>query len=93
MLTGSGKSPLFNYLLHLLRKVRVMCGRKDIHPSWTVDEALMAENDSKLLGLYDELTSFLTRMNLYKSKGISDSHDLAKFLQLYNGQPWSRATG
>jgi len=53
----------------------------------------MAENHSKLLGLYDELSSFLTQINLYKSRGVSDSHDLALFLQLYNGHPWSRKTG
>lgn len=28
-----------------------------------------------LLGLYDELSSFLTGINLYNSKGISDSHN------------------
>lgn len=53
----------------------------------------MAENDGRLLGLYDELTTFLTQINLYKSKGLSDSHDLAVFLQLYNGIGWSRRTG
>lgn len=55
--------------------------------------AMMAENHSKLLGLYDELSTFLTQINLYKSRGLSDSHDLAVFLQLYNGHPWSRRTG
>ena len=31
--------------------------------------ALMAENDGKPLGLYNELSSFLTGVNLYNSKG------------------------
>ena len=99
MPTGSGKSTIFTYLLGLLRKVRRRCC-KDISPSWTVEEAtfekmgaLMAGNDGKLLGLYDELSSFLTRINLYSSKGISDSHDMATFLMLYNGHPWTRRTG
>ena len=48
---------------------------------------------TKLLGLYDELSSFLTQINLYGSKGISDSHDTATFLMLYNGHPWTRRTG
>ena len=81
MPTGSGKSSLFNYFLGLLRDVRLKCGRKDIHPSWTVEEssfekmgALMANNEGRLLGLY-ELSSFLIQINLYGSKGISDSHD------------------
>ena len=55
--------------------------------------AMMAENDGQLLGIYDELTTFLTQINLFKGKGISDSHDLALFLQLYNGFGWSRKTG
>ena len=100
MPTGSGKSSLFTFLLGLLRNVRQSCNRKDIHLSWTVEEAsfekmgaLMAENDGKLLGLYDELSSFLTRINLYSSRGISDSHDMATFLMLYNGHPWTRRTG
>ena len=100
MPTGSGKSSLFNYFLGLLREVRMKCGRKDVHPSWTVEEssfekmgALMASNDGRLLGLYDELSSFLTQINLYGSKGISDSHDTSTFLMLYNGHPWTRRTG
>ena len=42
----------------------------------------MAENHSKLLGLYDELSTFLTQINLYKGWGFPDSDDLAEFLQL-----------
>ena len=30
------------------------------------------------------VNSFLTQFNLYGSKGISDSHDTATFLMLYN---------
>ena len=93
MPTGSGKSPLFKYLLTLLRKARDRCGLDETSPAWQLEEAtfekmgaMMAENHSKLLGLYDELSTFLTQINLYKSQGISDSHDLALFLQLYNGQ-------
>ena len=47
--------------------------------------AMMAENDGKLIGIYDELSAFL-------SKGLSESHDLHKFLQLYNGLRWKRRT-
>ena len=100
MPTGSGKSPLFKYLLTLLRKARDRCGLDESSPAWQLEEAtfekmgaMMAENHSKLLGLYDELSTFLTQINLYKSQGISDSHDLALFLQLYNGHPWARRTG
>ncbi len=100
MPTGSGKSTLYKFLLGLLQNLRKRCGRKESHPSWTLEEAtfekmgaLMAENDGKLLGLYDELSSFLTGINLYNSKGLSESHDIHKFLQLYNGLQWKRRTG
>ena len=100
MPTGSGKSPLFKYLLTILHKTRIRCGLGETDPAWQLEEAtfekmgaMMAENHSKLLGLYDELSTFLTQINLYKSRGLSDSHDLAVFLQLYNGHPWSRRTG
>ncbi len=100
MPTGSGKSPLFKYLLSVLRKARSRCNLNEMDPAWQLEEAtfekmgaMMAENHSKLLGLYDELSTFLTRINLYKARGLSDSHDLALFLQLYNGHPWTRKTG
>ena len=96
MPTGSGKSSLFNFFLSLLTKVRERCHRKDIHHLWTVEESsfekmgvLMANNDAKLWGLYDKLSSFLTQINLYGSKG----HDTTTFLMLYNGHPWTRRTG
>ena len=98
MPTGSGKSPLYKYLLGLLRKTHAKVGLEQAQ--WLLEEAtfekmgaMMAANSSKLLGLYDELSSFLTQINLYKARGLSDSHDLALFLQLYNGHPWTRKTG
>ena len=54
---------------------------------------LMAANGGRLLGLYDELSTFLTQLNLYKGKGLAFSHELALFLQLYNGHSWTRSTG
>ena len=53
----------------------------------------MASNGGRLLGLYDELTSFLTQLNLYRGQGVTMSHKLALFLQLYNGLSWIRSTG
>lgn len=49
----------------------------------------MAANGERLLGLYDELTTFLT----VKRKARKGSKPLALFLQLYNGHSWTRATG
>ena len=55
--------------------------------------ALMAENGGRLLGLYDEMSAFLTKIKLYSSRGLTDSHELAMFLELYNANPWTRTTG
>ena len=53
----------------------------------------MDENNSKLLGLYDELAMFLSQMNVFRGKGVTDSREVAVFLQLYGGNPWVRKTG
>ena len=42
----------------------------------------MAENGGRLLGLYDEMSAFLTKIKLYSSRGLTDSHELAMFLEL-----------
>lgn len=55
--------------------------------------ALMAENNGRLLALYDELSAFLTKIKLYGGRGLSDSHELSMFLELYNANPWTRTTG
>ena len=44
MPTGGEKSSLFNYFLGLFRDVRKRCNRKDIHPSWTVEESSFEKN-------------------------------------------------
>jgi len=55
--------------------------------------ALMADNEGRLLGMFDELSAFLTKIRLYSSRGLTDSHELAMFLELYNANPWTRTTG
>ena len=50
----------------------------------------MNENYSKLLGLYDELAMFLSQINVFRGKGVTDSHELAVFLQLYCANSWVR---
>ena len=53
----------------------------------------MSDNSGRLIGLYDELSSFLTRINLFRGRGLSDTHELAMFLELYNANEWTRTTG
>jgi len=83
-----------------MRNIRVICGVCDEEPTWVFDDAtfekmgaLMSENSSRLLGFYDEMSVFLTQINLYRGRGLSDSHELSLFLQLYNAHPWRRDTG
>ena len=54
---------------------------------------LMQENHWKLLGLYDELPMFLSQINICRGRGLTESHELAIFLQLYGADPWVRRTG
>lgn len=98
MPTGSGKSSLCKYLKRLVDDTHANTGLDT--PSWFLDDqsfekmgALMCENNSKLLGLYDELAMFLSQMNVFRSKGVTDSHELAVFLQLYGANSWVRKTG
>lgn len=69
-------------------------------PSWLLQDAtfekmgaLMSDNSGRLIGLYDELSSFLTRINLFRGRGLSDTHELAMFLELYNANEWTHTTG
>ena len=100
MPTGSTKSALFQYLQGIVVRVRQACGYTSRDPVWLLGDAtcekmgvLMAANGGRLLGLYDELSTFLTQLNLYRGKGLSLSHELAVFLQLFNGHSWTRTTG
>ena len=39
MPTGSGKSTLYKFIHGLVQAVRKRCGRKESHPTWTLEEA------------------------------------------------------
>lgn len=100
MPTGSGKSTLFRHVYKLIQNIRSKLELRDRDPSWVFEDgsfekmgALMKDNSCRLLGFYDELLTFLTQINLYRGRALSDSHVLALFLQLYNGHPWRRDTG
>ena len=98
MPTGSGKSSICKYLRRIVCDAQTNCGLES--GSWLLDDQsfekmgdLMYQNHWKLLGLYDELAMFLSLVNIFKGRGLSDSHELAIFLQLYGGDPWVRRTG
>ncbi len=89
-----------HYLNIIIQETRKgSCGLSDAKPGWLLEDAtfekmgdIMSDNYGKLLGHYDELSSFLTQINLHRGKGLSESHDLALFscFQLYT---WIRRTG
>ena len=54
---------------------------------------LMTENDGRLLGMFDELSSFLCKINIFNGKNVNDSNELSMFLEMYNGNAWTRSTG
>ena len=100
MPTGSGKSSLCKYLRKLVEDARSNSGLEENKPSWFLDDqsfekmgALMSDNTWKVLGLYDELPMFLSQINVFRGRGLSDSHELALLLQLYGGSQWVRKTG
>ena len=100
MPTGSGKSSLCKYLRKLVEDARANSGLQENQPSWFLDDqsfekmgALMSENNWKLLGLYDEVPMFFSQINVFRGRGLSDSHELALLLQLYGGSQWVRKTG
>ena len=93
MPTGSGKSALCKFLKSLVEKARKKCRLSDADPTWCLDDqwfekmgSLMSENNCKLIGLYDELAMFLSQINVFRGRGLSDSHEVALFLQLYCAQ-------
>ena len=97
MPTGSS---LCKYLKQLVEDTRNNVGFGPETPSWFSDDqsfekmgALMHANHGKLLGLYDEFAMFLSQINVFRGKGITESHELAVFLQLYGGNSWVRKTG
>ena len=100
MPTGSGKSSLCKYLRKLVLETRSACLLDGTSPPWFLDDqsfeklgALMDENHSKSLGLYDELSMFLTQLNVFRARGVMESHELAVFLKFYGGDSWTRRTG
>ena len=87
-------------IISLMSTYCVLCILTERDPSWLLMDAtfekmgvLMAENGGRLLGMFDELSAFLTKIKLYSSRGLTDSHELAMFLELYNSNPWTRTTG
>ena len=75
MPTGSTKSALYQYLHGIVGLVREKCGYRPHDPAWLLGDAtcekmgdLMATNGGRLLGLYDELTTFSPNLTSTEAK-------------------------
>jgi len=73
--------------------LRVLRFQEFSKSSHTLNMMIYTHTFCTLLGLYDELSTFLSQLNLYRGKGLTVSHELALLLQLYNGSSWIRNTG
>ena len=101
MPTGMGKSSLCRFLRNRIKAAKALCGLADNPSQWLCDDQsfekmgdLMSQNHWKLLGLYDELPMFFSQINVLRARGgVSDSHELSVFLQLYGAEHWMRKTG
>ena len=61
-----------HFLIHIIKNVWSKLKLTKAHPQWLIDEAtiekmgeLMATNNSKFLGMYNELSTFLAQINVY----------------------------
>ena len=99
MPTGSRKSGMCKYLTKLVESAWSTCVLDDSTPPWFLDNqsfkkigALMSDNHCILFGLDDELSIFLSQINVTCGRTLSDSHELAlSFIMAMDG--WVRKTG
>lgn len=65
------------------------------HCTWDKFGELLAESGGRSLGLFDELMSFFSTMNMYSSHKmqVSDTREYQDFLQLFTRKAKTRETG
>ena len=80
-------------MLDILRNVRQNLEEQEVAvKQWLLSDQtfeklgeMMSQNDCKMLGLYDELTNWLSQVNLYSgNKGLLDTHEFTKVLELFS---------
>lgn len=66
-----------------------------LHCTWNKFGEILADGGGRSLGLFDELMSFFSTMNMYSSNKmqVSDTHEYQDFLQLFTGKAKTRETG
>ena len=65
------------------------------HFTWDKFGEIMANNGGRIYGLFDELVSFFSTMNMYSSsKGsVQDNREYQDFLKMFTGKAKTRETG
>ena len=65
------------------------------HCTWDKFGDLLAGSGGRSLGVFDEVMSFFSTMNMYSSvkMQVSDTREYQDFLQMFTGKAKSRETG
>ena len=87
------------YLVEIIKKVHQKLVDEEVEPKdWLLSDEtfekmgeIMPQNDGKMVGLYDELTNWLSQVNLYSgTKGLLDTHEFTKLLEFFSAISWSQ---
>jgi hypothetical protein len=65
------------------------------HCTWDKFGEIMANNGGRIYGLFDELVSFFSTMNMYSSSKatVQDNREYQDFLKMFTGKVKTRETG
>ncbi len=107
-LTGRCKSALHKFIENVMEKVSdnvsktkrkngiTQCPGTMILPHCTWDKFgdILANNGGRLYGLFDELVSFFSTMNMYSSSksSVQDNREYQDFLKMFTGKAKNRET-
>ncbi len=100
--SGRCKSAFHRFLENLMEKVedRLRTQEKKRrqmilpHCTWEKFGEILANNGGRIYGLFDELVSFFSTMNMYSSaKGqVQDNREYQDFLKMFTGKAKTRET-
>ena len=65
------------------------------HCTWDKFGEIMASNGGRIYGLFDELVSLFSMMNMYSSSkaAVQDNREYQDFLKMFTGKAKTRETG
>ena len=99
---GRCKSTFHQFLTDTMERVKVAVANLGEQPktmflphcTWDKFGEILANAGGRSFGLFDELTSFFSTMNMYSSvkMQISDTKEYQDFLQLFTGKSKTRET-